>query len=110
MNKFFNLATNLVLIKDLSAAIDFDLLREEFDKLEFKRNKFNDISIDQQLFNRANFEPIKGVLEEECSNYLKNAYGAEHFEKIKISKGVSYKSTYLIFILFFTRKFYKYNY
>jgi hypothetical protein len=35
MNKFFNLATNLVLIKDLSDIIDFDLLRSEFDKFEF---------------------------------------------------------------------------
>lgn len=85
MNKFFNLATNLVLIKDLSAEIDFDLLREEFDKLEFKRNKFNDISTDQQLFNREKFKVIKDVLEKECSDYLKNAYGAEHFQKIEIS-------------------------
>jgi uncharacterized protein (TIGR02466 family) len=92
MNEFFNLSTNLVLIKDLSNEINFDLLREEFDKLEFKRNKYNDISIDQHLFNRKEFKTIKDVLENECGNYLKNAYGAEHFEKIEISNSWANKT------------------
>jgi hypothetical protein len=86
MNKFFNLATNLILIKDLSNTIDFDLLRSEFDKLEFTRNKYNDISVDQNLLNQEKFVDIKQVLENEVGNYLRNAYGAEDFDSITISQ------------------------
>jgi uncharacterized protein (TIGR02466 family) len=86
MNTFFNLATNLILIKDLSDTVDFDLLRSEFDKFEFTKNKYNDISVDQKLFNRDQFADIKQVLENEVSNYLRNAYGAEDFDKIVISQ------------------------
>lgn len=86
MNTFFNLATNLILIKDLSDTVDFDLLRSEFDKLEFTKNKYNDISVDQKLFNQEQFADIKQVLETEASNYLRNAYGAEDFDKIVISQ------------------------
>ena len=86
MNKFFNLATNLMLIKDLSDTVDFDLLRSEFDKLEFTKNKYNDISVDQKLFNQAQFADIKQVLENEVGSYLHNAYGATDFDKITISQ------------------------
>jgi len=86
MNKFFNLSTNLILIKDLSDTVDFDLLRSEFDKLEFKKNKYNDISVDQKLFSRGELAAIKQVLENEVSNYLRNAYGAKDFDKIVISQ------------------------
>jgi len=92
MNKFFNLATNLVLIKDLSDNIDFDLLRSEFDKLEFKRNKYNDISVNQNIFNQEQFADIKQVLENEVGSYLRNAYGAEDFDKIVISQSWANKT------------------
>ena len=65
--------------------IDFNLLRNEFDKLEFKRNKHNDISVDQKLFNREEFLIIKKILEREVADYLRNAYGANEFEDIEIS-------------------------
>ena len=86
MNKFFNLATNLMLIKDLSDTINFDLLRSEFDKFEFKLNKYNDISTDQNLLDHEKFADIKKVLENEIGSYLHNAYGATDFDKITISQ------------------------
>jgi len=93
MNNFFNLSTNLVLIKDMTDEIDFDLLRSEFDKLEFKRNLHNDISLDQSLFDRPEFTAIKERLEIECSDYLKNAYGVGLFEKIEITNSWANKAT-----------------
>lgn len=93
MHRFFNLSTNLILIKDLSDEIDFDLIRLEFDKLEFRSNLHNEISVDQGLFNRPEFKDIKEKLEKECENYLKNAYGTNLFEKIEITNSWANKST-----------------
>lgn len=92
MNKFFNLATNLMLIKDLSDTINFDLLRSEFDKFEFKLNKYNDISTDQNLLDHEKFEDIKKVLENEIGDYLRNAYGVYDFDKIVISQSWANKT------------------
>ena len=92
MNKFFNLATNLILIKDLSTLIDFDLLRAEFNNFEFKRNKYNDISIDQHLFNNDKFVDMKEILEQECKNFLHNAYAADQFDQIEISQSWANKT------------------
>jgi uncharacterized protein (TIGR02466 family) len=92
MNSFFNLSTNLILIKDLSDEIDFDLIRLEFDKLEFKQNLYNEISTDQEFFNKPAFKEIKEKLETECGEYLKNAYGANLFEKIEITNSWANKS------------------
>lgn len=85
MNRFFNLATNVILIKDMSDVIDFNLLRKKFDELEFKRNKYNDISVNQKIFDCEELVVIKKILETEVSDYLKNAYGATEFEGIEIS-------------------------
>lgn len=84
MNGFFNLSTNLILIKDVSNIINFDFLREEFDKFEFERNIYNYISTDKHIFSRDDFKEIKLTLENECKDYLRYAYGAVDFENIEI--------------------------
>ena len=93
MNSFFNLSTNLILIKDLSDEIDFDLIRSEFDNLEFTKNLHNEISINRDLFNRPEFKEIKEALEKECEDYLRNAYNVNLFEKIEITNSWANRST-----------------
>jgi len=82
MNNFLNCAKKLILVKDMSKDIDFDLIDKQFNLLEFRQNITNDISSDLNLFDNTMFSNIKQILEQECEGFLRNAYGVTEFENL----------------------------
>ena len=85
VDHFFNIAKSIVLVKDLTDVIDFDLINSEFDKLTFKKNISNGISEEMHLFDKAEFAEIKSKLELECESYMRNAHQVIDFEHLRIT-------------------------
>jgi len=88
MDSFINTAERMVLIKDMSKLIDFDLIRKTVDTLEFKRVPLNSMSVDYNLFDRPGFENIKKTFENEAVHFLRNGFNLEvgkDFEDLKIT-------------------------
>ena len=86
MNNFLNCAKKLILVKDMSESIDFDLIDKQFNLLEFRENITNDISSELNLFDDTMFRDTKRVLEEECEGFLRNAYGVTQFENLVMTQ------------------------
>jgi len=82
MNNFLNCAKKLVLVKDMTDLIDFDLINNQFKSLEFRENTNNDISDDLYIFDKDEFRDVKRVLEEECEGFLRNAHSSVKFNKL----------------------------
>lgn len=85
MNNFINCSKKVILVKDMSDVIDFNLICEEFNKLKFVRNVENDISDDKNFFNKENLTETKKLLEDECKQFLYNALEVENFTDLKIT-------------------------
>lgn len=85
MDQFFNTSRKMVLVKDMSNDIDFDLIEKEFATLTWGPNTYNEISDDKFFFNREIFKDIKQSLESECENYLRNGHGCFDFENLTIT-------------------------
>jgi uncharacterized protein (TIGR02466 family) len=85
MDQFFNIALKPVLVKDLSNDLDFNLINREFDKLEFKVNRQNDISTNLNFFDQECFEKTRSILIKECENFLSNGYTVNEFEHLRIT-------------------------
>lgn len=85
MNKFINCAKKLILLKDMSDQIDFASIQKEFDQLEFVTNVENSISTDMDFFSRQQFTDTKSILENECKNFIVNAYAVTDFTDLRMT-------------------------
>lgn len=88
MDQFVNIAKKMILIKDMSEEIDFDLIDKTFAEMEFMPNRANNISTDLHMFDRPGFEKIKETMIQESVNYLINAHGftlGSDFNGLKIT-------------------------
>ena len=82
MDSLINIAINHVLIKDMSGLLDFDLISEEFNKLKFNKNAYNDVGEDKHFFNKDIFEDTKNVLANESIEFLRNTNREIRFENL----------------------------
>lgn len=85
MDQFINIASNCILVKDMSNIIDFKTIDEEFDKLSFVENQYNHISTDLNFFDKDVFTETKASLIRECENYLGNSFRVTEFEHLKMT-------------------------
>lgn len=85
MDNLINISQELLLVKDMSSSIDFNLLNATIKKLEFEPNVLNTISVDKNIFDIAEFADIKQVLTEECKSYLRNLQIGHKFTDLKIT-------------------------
>ena len=85
MNEFINTATQYVLIKDISDIVDFEVLNQEFDTLDYVKNLSNEISDNKTFFDRKSLKSIKNTLSKECHNFLVTAYKVRDFEELKVT-------------------------
>lgn len=86
MNNFINCAKKLILLKDMTDQIDFNLIQKEFDQLTFVPNVENLISTDMDFFNKEQFANIKSILEDECKNFVRNAYAITDFTDLRMTE------------------------
>jgi uncharacterized protein (TIGR02466 family) len=82
MDKFLNCAKKLVLVKDMSDAVDFDLIDRHVKSLEYRENTKNNISDNLNIFDIDIFKDTKKILEEECEKFLKNGYPDVEFSNL----------------------------
>jgi uncharacterized protein (TIGR02466 family) len=82
MEECLNISRKIVLIKDLSNLIDFDLINKTIDNLEFGPNKSNRISQNKRIFDMPELLGIKGVLEHESEGFLRHGHGLKDFENL----------------------------
>ena len=88
MDQFVNIAKKMILVKDMSDILDFDLIDKTFAEMEFMPNRLNNISVDLNMFERKGFEQIKETLVEESVSYMVNAHGfrlGKDFSGLKIT-------------------------
>jgi hypothetical protein len=88
MDEFVNIAKKMILIKDMTDLLDFELIDQTFDKMEFRPNRMNSITVDLNMFDKPGFEKIKQALEKEATDYIINAHSfqlGKHFSGIKIT-------------------------
>jgi len=87
MQNFLNTAQNFIMIKDMSNLIDFRLINEEFDYLDFENNVSNLISVQKNLFDKDIFSVMKEVLENQCKFFLNTSLGIGNtYDDLKITK------------------------
>jgi uncharacterized protein (TIGR02466 family) len=86
MDTLINVAINHVLIKDMSNLIDFELISQEYNKLKFTKNAYNDISEDKYFFNKEIFVETKQTLIHECESYLKNTNKETAFQHLRMTE------------------------
>lgn len=87
MEKIFNLAQNIVYITDLSNQIDFEIINDEFQKLEFVENIENTISAKKDFFDCPQLFKFKSIIEAECKEYINKSYGIQdQYDDLKITK------------------------
>ena len=87
MDNIINTATNNILIKDLSAIIDFSLIETRFKQLTWGRNTLNKISKDMDFFDTPELADVKKVLEHECEQFLVHGHQlTQGFEQLKMTQ------------------------
>ena len=79
MDMLFNTASKYILVKDMSTVLDFEPINNEFDKLSFKDNKSNKISIEMNLFDKDIFKETKKLILDDCKQYLNHTANLNHF-------------------------------
>jgi len=79
MEMLFNTASKYILIKDMSTILDFEPINDEFNKLAFKDNIANKISIEMNLFDKDIFKETKKLMLDDCKQYLNNTVNLTHF-------------------------------
>jgi hypothetical protein len=67
-----------IYIKDMTDIIDFNSIKDEFNKTEFINNQYNEISSRLGFFNAEQFQDSKKSLELECKNYLNLCFDISH--------------------------------
>jgi hypothetical protein len=70
MDMLFNASQKLILVKDMTNILNFDLINQEFNKLTFKNNVSNLISEEMHFFDKEIFDNERKVLLEDCCQYL----------------------------------------
>jgi len=86
VNNLFNVSQRFVLIKDMTGILDFDIIEKHFNKLTWKNNVSNQISIEKNLFDHNKLSKIKKQLVLECEEYLKTTLSMEpHFTNLKMT-------------------------
>jgi len=92
MNSILNTAQNFVLIKDISAFIDFESLTKHVSEQTYIRNVNNSISENLNLLDTEEFTNTKQFLISECINYLQNTHKifvGKNFEGLEITNSWS---------------------
>lgn len=79
IDMLFNTSQKFILIKDLSPEINFDLINEEFDKLNFKSNIKNQISIEMDFFEKDYLTGAKNSIIKNCENYINHTLNIQQF-------------------------------
>jgi hypothetical protein len=79
MDMLFNTASKYILVKDMTTVLDFEPINNEFDKLSFKDNKSNKISIEMNLFDKDIFKETKQLILDDCKQYLNHTANLNHF-------------------------------
>jgi len=72
MDILFNLSQNFIVVKDLSTLVNFTLIEDEWNKLNWTKNINNFISHEINFFDSPVFTTSKKIIEDECKNYLGN--------------------------------------
>ena len=72
MNKVFNASQKFILVKNLSDEVNFELINDEFNKLSWKNNVDNKISIEMNFFNKEYLEGARNTILHHCVEYLNN--------------------------------------
>ena len=85
MDDFVNIARKLILVKDLSAVIDFDLVNDKIKTLEFGPNISNRISTNKHIFDAPELLGVKSALEHECEGFLRHGYQLADFENLRMT-------------------------
>ena len=63
----------------MSTILDFEPINDEFNKLAFKDNIANKISIEMNLFDKDIFKETKKLMLDDCKQYLNNTVNLNHF-------------------------------
>jgi uncharacterized protein (TIGR02466 family) len=85
MDELVNISRKIILIKDLSGIIDFDLINKKISSLEFGPNILNRISTNKHIFDAPEFAETKRRLEHECEHFLKNGHHLNDFENLQMT-------------------------
>lgn len=86
MKSLFNLAQKLISIQDLSHAIDFNLVNQEFNKLHWKNNIENTVSVEMNFFDKDLFIDAKNYIETECETFINTTLAIKDFyERLKMT-------------------------
>ena len=85
MEKIVSIASNYMLVKDMTNTLDFDLINQAFDKLKFTSNIENDISEDLNFFDRIIFSKTRDILVKECETFLINGFNVTEFDNLKMT-------------------------
>lgn len=87
MNQLINIAQRFIYIKDLSTVLNWKLIEQEFDKLNWKDNINNLISTDYYFLNKDLFIDQKALLEAEVKHYLNESLGIKNlYEDIRVTE------------------------
>jgi hypothetical protein len=84
---FLNHFQHIILLKDLSTEIDVEILRKEFDNVDYIENAGNLITKNKYLLDRTDkLKKIKSTLQVEASNFLINAHNLkDKFKELLIT-------------------------
>jgi uncharacterized protein (TIGR02466 family) len=85
MDELINISRKIILVKDLSDKIDFNLINNTISGLEFGPNVLNRISTNKHIFDTPKLLGIKGTLEKECEDFLKNGHHLLDFENLRMT-------------------------
>jgi Putative 2OG-Fe(II) oxygenase len=88
MDAFLNTAKKMILVKDMTDILDFDLLDKVFNAVDFRKNQLNEITIDLNLFDNEILEPMKDILVKECEGFLVHGHNLQigkDFESLRIT-------------------------
>lgn len=72
MFKALNTSQKFILIKDMSNEINFELINDEFEKLTWKDNIANKISVEMDFFDKDYLLGAKNTIVQNCVEYLNN--------------------------------------
>lgn len=87
MNTLINIAQRFIYVKDLSSALNWKLIEQQFTSANYTDNVNNLISTDYNFFDKDLLIVEKALLEAEVSHYLDSSMGLKgYYEKCKITE------------------------
>lgn len=87
MNTLINISQRFVFVKDMSTILNWKMIEQEFEKLNWRDNVSNLISTSYNFFNKDVFIDQKALLEAEVKQYLNESLGIKDlYENIHITE------------------------